>query len=234
MKIQFSRLTRIVCLAAVSGGFAVSAIGPSNATGAEPLSRRAAIEARRAALRAKQSVDQPRMDVASVAIDSVAKSDNVDAFAFRQDQSEVAESKFIESMFSDDSVNQNHFKTQATEHSKRDELEGHRADFLAMIQTPSEPEPALDSVEETPVKLSESDDAGVFSASDYQEDYERIAVAKRLKQERAIYRANQRLMRYEYNQWRGHEPLRPAFNTIPYTSSRYRRPTIYVPIYVGN
>ncbi len=56
--------------------------------------------------------------------------------------------------------------------------------------------------------------------------------AKERRQERAIYRRQQRTLRREYQRWMGYEPLRPSFNAIPSMSSRYGRPTIYVPVYV--
>ena len=53
-----------------------------------------------------------------------------------------------------------------------------------------------------------------------------------LRQARALYRANQRVARLEYNLWMGHEPLRPRWNSIPMMSSRYTNNRIYVPVYV--
>ncbi|TWT50172.1 hypothetical protein Pla22_29120 [Rubripirellula amarantea] len=65
------------------------------------------------------------------------------------------------------------------------------------------------------------------SASDYQKKS-----VQELRQERAIYRAEQRMLRRERQLWMGYEPLRPQFNAMPQTSSRYGRPTIYVPVYI--
>ena len=55
-----------------------------------------------------------------------------------------------------------------------------------------------------------------------------------LRTARAIYRANQRVARMEYNLWIGHEPLRPRWNSIPMMSSRYTNPKFYVPVYIYN
>jgi hypothetical protein len=53
-----------------------------------------------------------------------------------------------------------------------------------------------------------------------------------LRQTRALYRADQRVARIEYNLWMGHEPLRPKWNAIPTMTSRYASRTIhYVPVY---
>jgi hypothetical protein len=55
----------------------------------------------------------------------------------------------------------------------------------------------------------------------------------RLRQQRAIYRYNQRVARMEADAWMGHEPLRPSWSSLPMMSSRYPdRRTIIVPVYV--
>ena len=54
-----------------------------------------------------------------------------------------------------------------------------------------------------------------------------------LRQQRALYRANQRMARMEYNQWMGHEPLRPRWSPMPMMNSRYAPPTILVPVYIN-
>ena len=59
----------------------------------------------------------------------------------------------------------------------------------------------------------------------------RMSVSE-LRQARALYRANQRVARFEYNLWMGHEPLRPRWNSVPMMSSRYANPRYYVPVYV--
>ena len=56
--------------------------------------------------------------------------------------------------------------------------------------------------------------------------------AKEIRQARALYQANQRMLRHQRNLWLGHEPLRPTFRTVPTMNSRYGRRTIYVPVYV--
>ncbi|MDG2221495.1 MAG: hypothetical protein P8L85_08955 [Rubripirellula sp.] len=59
----------------------------------------------------------------------------------------------------------------------------------------------------------------------------RMSVAE-LRQQRGMFRANQRMARIEYNLWMGREPLRPKFNSVPMMSSRYAPRRIYVPVYV--
>jgi hypothetical protein len=54
-----------------------------------------------------------------------------------------------------------------------------------------------------------------------------------LRQARALYRAQQRTARLEYNLWMGYEPLRPNWNAVPMMSSRYSNRRIYVPMYVN-
>lgn len=53
-----------------------------------------------------------------------------------------------------------------------------------------------------------------------------------LRQARALYRAQQRVARLEYNLWMGHEPLRPSWNAVPMMSSRYAPRQVYIPVYV--
>ena len=53
-----------------------------------------------------------------------------------------------------------------------------------------------------------------------------------LRQARALYRAQQRVARLEYNLWMGREPLRPNWNSVPMMSSRYTSQRVYVPVYV--
>ena len=53
-----------------------------------------------------------------------------------------------------------------------------------------------------------------------------------LRQARALYQSQQRIERLERRAWSGHEPLRPVWNAVPMTSSRYPyRNTIYVPVF---
>ena len=59
----------------------------------------------------------------------------------------------------------------------------------------------------------------------------RMSVAE-LRQARALYRAQQRVARLEYNLWMGREPLRPNWNSVPMMSSRYTSQRVYVPVYV--
>ena len=73
-------------------------------------------------------------------------------------------------------------------------------------------------------------DAPTASQSDRRISKDKVA---QLRQQRALYRANQRMARMEYNLWMGHQPLRPDWNPMPMMSSRYAPPTIVVPIFVN-
>ena len=73
-------------------------------------------------------------------------------------------------------------------------------------------------------------EAPVATQSDRRISQERVA---QLRQQRALYRANQRMARMEYNLWMGREPLRPAWNPMPMMSSRYAPPTIVVPVFIN-
>lgn len=79
--------------------------------------------------------------------------------------------------------------------------------------------PLFDSLESRPIA----------SPSDVSRS--KMTVAE-LRQARALYRANQRVARLEYNLWMGIEPLRPKWNSIPMMSSRYGPRKLYVPVYV--
>jgi len=59
----------------------------------------------------------------------------------------------------------------------------------------------------------------------------RMTVAE-MRHARAMRASEQRRARIEFNRWRGHEPLRPSWNTIPVMRSRYERPVIYIPVYL--
>ncbi|MEM1070460.1 MAG: hypothetical protein AAGG48_18455 [Planctomycetota bacterium] len=59
----------------------------------------------------------------------------------------------------------------------------------------------------------------------------KMSVAE-LRQQRGLYKANQRMARIQYNLWIGHEPLRPRFNSVPMMSSRYQFRRLYVPVYI--
>lgn len=54
-----------------------------------------------------------------------------------------------------------------------------------------------------------------------------------LRQQRALYQANQRMARMEYNRWLGREPLRPRWSPMPMMNSRYAPPTIVVPVFIN-
>ncbi len=56
-----------------------------------------------------------------------------------------------------------------------------------------------------------------------------------IRQARALYRADQRLARAEYNAWMGIDPARPNWSATPSTTSRYAPTRIiyyYVPGYI--
>ena len=73
-------------------------------------------------------------------------------------------------------------------------------------------------------------DAPAASQSDIRISKDKVA---ELRQARALYRANQRMARMEYNLWMGHQPLRPRWSPMPMMNSRYAPPTIIVPIFVN-
>ncbi len=73
-------------------------------------------------------------------------------------------------------------------------------------------------------------DSPAPSQSDRRISKEKVA---ELRQQRALYRANQRMARMEYNQWMGHEPLRPGWSPMPMMNSRYAPPTIVVPVFIN-
>jgi hypothetical protein len=59
----------------------------------------------------------------------------------------------------------------------------------------------------------------------------RMTVAE-LRQSRALYRANQRVARMEYNLWMQRQPLRPNWSAVPMMNSRYPGRRVYVPVYI--
>jgi hypothetical protein len=73
-------------------------------------------------------------------------------------------------------------------------------------------------------------DAPAASQSDRRISKEKVA---ELRQQRALYRANQRMARMEYNLWMGYEPLRPRRSPMPMMNSRYGPTTIVVPVFVN-
>ena len=91
-------------------------------------------------------------------------------------------------------------------------------------------------VEEVPIKAVPSAPTPVFfdapaaSYSDREISKQKVA---ELRQARALYRANQRMARMEYNLWIGHQPLRPRWAPMPMMNSRYSPPTIIVPVFVN-
>ncbi len=100
--------------------------------------------------------------------------------------------------------------------------------MLTPVQEPVQVQPP---VQQAPVSIF--DPAGQAAAVQRPSSVRRSqqSVAE-LRQARALYRANQRVARMEYNLWMGREPLRPRWNSIPMMSSRYTNNRIYVPVYV--
>ncbi len=56
--------------------------------------------------------------------------------------------------------------------------------------------------------------------------------AKRMIQQRAAYRRDQRVARIEANAWMGVDPLRPVWPANPSSASYYQPYTIVVPVFV--
>jgi hypothetical protein len=105
---------------------------------------------------------------------------------------------------------------------------------FAVLGTVSAQEPAIvpaDSGVDPFEQVSLFDSAPAAVTSPSQDRPSRMSVSE-LRQQRGLYRANQRMARIEYNLWMGYEPLRPQFNSTPMMSSRYPNRRIYVPIYV--
>lgn len=106
---------------------------------------------------------------------------------------------------------------------------------IAVLGTVSAQEPAILLAEPAAhdadrVSLFDTDTPAVAATpSDARQS--KMSVAE-LRQQRGLYKANQRMARIQYNLWMGHEPLRPKFNSIPMMSSRYSHQRIYVPVYV--
>ena len=102
---------------------------------------------------------------------------------------------------------------------------------IAMLGTVSAQEPVI-----TPT-IGDSDEAiSLFDtpapvATPSQTRPSRMSVSE-LRQQRGLYKANQRMARMEYNLWMGYQPLRPQFNSVPMMSSRYRYRRVIVPFYV--
>ena len=72
-------------------------------------------------------------------------------------------------------------------------------------------------------------EAPVATQSDRRISQERVA---QLRQQRALYRANQRMARMEYNLWMGREPLRPAWNDA--NDRTAMPPTIVLPVFINS
>jgi hypothetical protein len=102
--------------------------------------------------------------------------------------------------------------------------------MIPMIEEVVMPEgtPAVMSVPEARPEIFF--DAPAASQSDRRISKEKVA---ELRQQRALYRANQRMARMEYNLWMGYEPLRPRRSPMPMMNSRYGPTTIVVPVFVN-
>lgn len=60
-----------------------------------------------------------------------------------------------------------------------------------------------------------------------------LSTSAKLRQQRALYRDQQRVARIEANAWIGYEPLRPGWSSVPMMSSRFpERQTIVIPVFV--
>jgi hypothetical protein len=60
-----------------------------------------------------------------------------------------------------------------------------------------------------------------------------LSTSARLRQQRALYRDQQRVARIEANAWIGYEPLRPGWSSVPMMSSRFPdRQRIVIPVFV--
>ena len=100
---------------------------------------------------------------------------------------------------------------------------------IALVGTVSAQEPVIEPTTNPNEAMSLFDTPDpVVSPS--QNRPSRMSVAE-LRQQRGLYKANQRMARMEYNLWMGYQPLRPQFNSIPMMSSRYKYRRIYVPAY---
>lgn len=89
---------------------------------------------------------------------------------------------------------------------------------------------ALFGTPERPIAERESASRGSASGS-ASRDYRKQS-AQEIRQARALYRSQQRLQRMEQQAWAGEYRLRPSFNAMPQTTSRYGRPRILVPVFV--
>ena len=97
-----------------------------------------------------------------------------------------------------------------------------------IIAAPVVEEVAINRVQAAPTPVFF--DAPASSYSDRKISEQKVA---ELRQARALYRANQRMARMEYNLWIGHQPLRPRRSPMQMMNSRYSPPTIIVPIFVN-
>ncbi len=95
---------------------------------------------------------------------------------------------------------------------------------VAQVEPVPAPATAIESVPQPP-----QFERNTTSESDVSRS--KMSVAE-LRQARALYRAQQRVARLEYNLWMGYEPLRPNWNPVPMTSSRYGNRRVYVPVFV--
>lgn len=101
---------------------------------------------------------------------------------------------------------------------------------IAMFGTVSAQEPVIGPANETneTVSLFDTTDPVV---SPSQNRPSRMSVSE-LRQQRGLYKANQRMARMEHNLWMGYQPLRPQFNSVPMMSSKYRYRRVIVPFFV--
>ena len=81
------------------------------------------------------------------------------------------------------------------------------------------------------IQLFDSSDDKVRSGRTVPSKVERRS-AKEIRQDRALFRSRQRMLRHEQNLWLGYDPARPQWSGIPNMRSHYSRPKIYIPVYV--
>ncbi|MCC9602425.1 hypothetical protein LOC67_17890 [Stieleria sp. JC731] len=119
-------------------------------------------------------------------------------------------------------------EANALMNSDQPETKSVAAASIARNSIKQAPEKVLQKPQSAPMGVLVDD---VSSSSD--RSFDKPTVSE-LRQARAQLREKQRLQRMERNLWYGYEPLRPNWNAVPMTHSRYNyRSTIVVPVYYG-
>ncbi|MCD0461306.1 hypothetical protein [Roseiconus lacunae] len=166
---------------------------------------------------------------------SVAQYPNTDSYG----EDENAPRLFESSLFADEPV-EDEFSVfemelnSTTNANPRASLSEHHSasePVAAIAQTQpliEAPEPTVQKPQAEPVGVLVDE---VSSSSDRSIDKPTVM---ELRQARAQLREKARLERMERNLWYGYEPLRPNWNAVPMTHSRYNHRTTYlVPVYFG-